>query len=219
MGGSLLRRKKRYHTLGWASEMNKGTADEKRQELMREINGGARTTEATRPPTVTEFLEQVYLPFYLGKWKESTAGTSENRLRHHIAKELRPQRLEDLTLAPLQQFLERKAASGLSFSVVDHLRWDLSSLFEMAVSEKVISVNPTAALYTPKTAKRTESQAMSADQVELALGAVECREKVILRLAIFAGMRPGELLAIQREHVRPDASGIETRQGGHRGKL
>ena len=186
------KRERRYHTLGWASEMNKGTADEKRQEFMREINGGGRTTGATRPPTVAEFLEQVYLPFYRGKWKESTAGTSENRLRHHIARELGPQRLEDLTLAPLQQFLEQKATSGLSFSVVDHLRWDLSSMFEMAVSEKVIAVNPTTALYTPKTAKRNESQAMSAHQVELALGAVEFRETVILRLAVFAGMRPGD---------------------------
>jgi len=138
------------------------------------------------------------------------------RLRHHIEKELGAHRLEDLTLAPLQQFLKRKAAAGLSFSVVDHLRWDLPSIFEMAVSEKVIAVNPTSALYTPKTAKRTESQAMSADQVELALGAVEYRERVILRLAIFAGMRPGELLAIQREHVRPDASVIEIRQRVYR---
>ncbi|MGD0134655.1 MAG: hypothetical protein ABSE57_21610, partial [Bryobacteraceae bacterium] len=38
------KRERRYHTLGWASEMTKGTADEKRQEFMREINGGGRTT-------------------------------------------------------------------------------------------------------------------------------------------------------------------------------
>ena len=81
---------RRYHTLGLAAEMNKGTADEKRQEFMREINGGVRTTKATRPPTVAEFLDQVYLPFYRGKWKESTAGTSENSLRHHIIKGLGP---------------------------------------------------------------------------------------------------------------------------------
>jgi hypothetical protein len=48
-------------------------------------------------PTVREFLDQVYLPFYRAKWKESTAGTSENRLQHHIAKELGSKRLEDLT--------------------------------------------------------------------------------------------------------------------------
>ncbi len=210
---------RRYHTLGWASEMKKGDADEKRQDFMREINGGDRTAAPVRPPTVKEFLDQVYLPFYRGKWKESTAGTTENRIQHHIVKELGTERLEDLTLAPLQQFLERKAGSGLSFSVVDHLRWDLTSMFEMAVSEKLIRVNPTSALYTPSVAKRPVGQAMSGEQVETALAAVEFRERVILQLAIFAGMRPGELLAIQREHVSADASVIEIRRRVYRGKF
>jgi len=40
---------------------------------------------------------------------------------------------------------------------------------------------------------------------------------VILQLAVFAGMRPGELLAIQREHVKPDASVIEIRRRVYRG--
>ena len=183
------------------------------------INGGDRTGIPTRPPTVQEFLEQVYLPFYRGKWKESTASTSENRLQHHIVKQLGGQRMEDLTLAGLQQFLDRKAASGLSFSIVDHLRWDLASMLEMAVSEKVITVNPTRALYTPRTAKRGESPAMSAKQVEQAVAALECREKLILHLAIFAGIRPGELLAIQREHVKADGSVIEVRRRVYRGKF
>jgi site-specific recombinase XerD len=90
---------------------------------------------------------------------------------------------------------------------------------EMAVSEKVISVNPTAALYTPKTAKRSVSHTMSAEQVELALSAVERREKVILQLAVFAGTRPGELLAIQRENVKSDGSVIEVRKRVYRGKF
>lgn len=210
---------RRYFTLGWASEMNKGEADKKREEFMREINGGNQTTTATRPPTVQEFLEQVYLPFYRGKWKESTTGTSEGRIQHHLIKELGAQRLEDLTLALLQQFLERKAASGLSFSVVDHLRWDVTSMFQLAVAEKVVALNPTAALYTPRTVPRSESSVMSAEQVERVLAAVEFREKVILQLAVFAGMRPGELLAIQRKDVRPDACVIEIRQRVYRGKL
>ena len=80
--------KRRYHTIGFASDMNKGAANEKRQEFMREINAGERTTATIRPPTVQEFLEQAYLPFYRGKWKESTADTSEGRIQHHLAKEL-----------------------------------------------------------------------------------------------------------------------------------
>jgi integrase len=210
---------RRYQTLGLASELKKGDANEKCQEFMRKINGGDRTAAPVRPPTVKEFLDQVYLPFYRGKWKESTAGTTENRIQHHIVKGLGMERLEDLTLAPLQQFLERKAASGLSFSVVDHLRWDLTSMFEMAVSEKVIRVNPTSALYTPSVAKRSISQAMSGEQVQRVLAAVEFRERVILQLAIFAGMRPGELLAIQRENVSADASVIEIRRRVYRGRF
>jgi len=210
---------RRYHTLGWASEMTKGTADDKRQEFMRDINGGTRTAAGNRPPTVKEFLEQVYLPFYRGKWKESTAATSENRIRHHLIKGLGHRRLEDLTLAPLQRFLDQKAASGLSFSIVDHLRWDLSSMFEMAVSEKAIRVNPTGALYTPNTAKKGESRSMSAEQVEKVLDAVEFREKVILQLAIFAGVRPGELLAIQQQDVADGGCKIEIRRRVYRGKF
>ena len=210
---------RRYYTLGFASDMNKGQAEEKCQEFMREINGGVRTASPVRPTTVTEFLNEVYLPFYRGKWKPSTASTSENRILTHVGKDLGRERLIDLTMGRLQKFLEQKAASGLSYSVVDHLRWDLSSMFDMAVSEQVVSTNPTTSLYTPKTAKRYKSRVMTIEQALAAIDAVEDREKVILLLAICAGMRPGELLAIQREHVSTDYSSIDIRQRVYRGKL
>ena len=44
---------RRYHTLGWATDMNKGTADEKRQDFMREINGGGRTIRSDPPANST----------------------------------------------------------------------------------------------------------------------------------------------------------------------
>jgi integrase len=213
------RGERRYSTLGWASEMNKGVADEKRQEFMRGINGGERTLGPTRPTTVKEFLEEVYLPFYRGKWKESTAGTSENRIQHHIVRELGGQRLEDLALVSLQKFLDRKAEAGLSHSIVDHLRWDITSMLEMAVSERIVRVNPATALYTPKTAKKGVGRVMSTKEVDQAIQGVEFREKVILQLAIFAGVRPGELLAIQRQHVMSAASVIEIHRRVYRGKF
>jgi integrase len=213
------RGERKYSTLGWASEMNKGEADEKRQEFMREINGGDRTPGPSRPATVKEFLEQVYLPFYRGKWKESTAGTSENRIQHHIVNELGNQRLENLALVSLQKFLDQKADAGLSHSIVDHLRWDLTSMLDMAVSERILRVNPATALYTPKAAKKGVGRVMSGKEVEQALDAVQFREKVILQLAIFAGARPGELLAVQRKHVVKDATVIEIHHRVYRGKF
>jgi integrase len=138
---------------------------------------------------------------------------------HHIVKELGDTALKDFSLTGLQAFLEQKANSGLSFSAVDHLRWDLSAIFEMAVAEKVIASNPATRLYTPKYAPRGQTRAMTAVEVNIALGAVELREQVLLHMAIFAGFRPGEMLALQRRHVLENASVVKVEQRVYRGDI
>jgi integrase len=160
----------------------------------------------------------VYLPFQRGKWKDSTSGTSENRIQAHIVMELGNDQLRGFTPTGLQGFLERKGPK-LSFSVVDHLRWDLTSICEMAVAEGVLPTNPATRLYTPKSAKKGDCPSMTVDDVETALGAVEVREKLILHLAILSGLRPGEILAIQRRHVAGDGSSVQIEQRVYRGKL
>ena len=52
----------------------------------------------------------------------------------------------------LQDLLDAKA-TGLSFSVVDHLRWDLKQVFDMTVAEGHVERNPALLLFTPKEAK------------------------------------------------------------------
>jgi hypothetical protein len=47
--------------------------------------------------------------------------------RKHIITDLGSLEIPSITRDLLQQYLEQKAALGLSFSVVDHLRWDLRS--------------------------------------------------------------------------------------------
>lgn len=187
---------------------------------MRAINGGEQTDDnPIRPVLLSEFINEVYLPFQQGKWKASTAGSSENRIRHHIVKELGAIAVEDFTLKSLQNFLERKAVAGLSFSVVDHLRWDISSILEMAVAEKLIPADPSTRLYTPKSALMGESRSMTIAEVETALGAVPPRETLMLHLAIFAGLRPGEILALRRRHVGLDGRTIQVEQRVYRGEL
>ena len=108
----------------------------------------------------------------------------------------------------------RKADEGLSFSVVDHLRWDLSAIFEMAIAEKVIEASPATRLYTPKHAPKGQTRAMSVEEVQTALDAVDLREKVLLHMAILSGFRPGEMLGLQRRHVAADGSAVNCRAAG-----
>jgi integrase len=164
---------------------------------MRGINGGDGEPQAVRPVLVTEFVSQLYLPYYRLKWKESTKVTSESRIQCHIVRDLGDRQLESFTPTKLQEYLESKAAT-YSFSVVDHLRGDLTSICTLAVAEKVLTVNPATSLYIPRSAKKGDCPVMTSDEVEKALGAVDVRDKVVLHLAILSGLRPGEMLAMQR---------------------
>ena len=83
---------------------------------MRGINGGEADPDRVRPVLVSEFVNQVFLPFYRGKWKGSTKGTSESRILFHIVGELGNDQMESFTPTGLQAFLDRKAASS-SFSL------------------------------------------------------------------------------------------------------
>lgn len=205
------------HLIGSVADFTKGQAQEEQIKFMQTVNGGKAELGA-RPALVSEFVNQMYLPFQRGKWKRSTKGTSENRIQFHIVGDLGSRQLESFTLTGLQAYLDQKAAS-YSFSMVDHLRWDLTSICEVAVAEKVLTTNPAATLYTPSTAKEGDCPVMTAVDVENALGAVEFREKLILHLAIFSGLRPGEMLAIQRRNVSPDGRSVEIEQRVYRGDL
>ena len=65
----------------------------------------------------------------------------------------------------LQGFLDAKAAE-LSFSMTDHLRWDLKQIFDMAVAEDLIRKNPAELLFTPAEAKRGPRLAMTIEEVK-----------------------------------------------------
>jgi integrase len=200
--------------------MTKSQAEHARDEFMRTINGCEDPEPGgLRPLLLSEFINQTYLPFQRGKWKKSTQGTSENRSQHHIVKELGHNALKDFSLTSLQEFLDSKVEEGLSFSTVDHVRWDINSMFEMAVAEKVIASNPATRLYTPKQAPKGVTRAMSIEEVRVALESVAMREKLLMQLAIFSGFRPGEMLALQRKHVAEDASSVYVQQRVYRGEI
>ena len=211
--------KRRFQTLG-AGNLTKSQAEQARDEFMRTINGcDEPQIGGLRPLLLSEFINQTYLPFQRGKWKKSTRGTSENRIQHHIVMGIGSNALKDFSLTSLQEFLDGKAEEGLSFSVVDHLRWDLTSVFEMAIAEKVIDANPATRLYTPKNARKGVTRAMSAEEVRASLDAVDLRESVLLHMAIFSGFRPGEMLALQRRHVLENATRVSVEQRVYRGEI
>ncbi len=66
----------------------------------------------------------------------------------------------------LQDLLDEKAKAGLSFSVVDHLRWDMKQIFDMAVAEGHVERNPALLLFTPKEAAKPVRRVMTMKEVQ-----------------------------------------------------
>lgn len=208
---------RKYATLGLYSKMSKTDAQAKRDELLNEVN--ARNAKAPDPDiTFGEFLEGVALPFLRSKWKRSTAATTENRIKHHLGEEFGEKKLSSLGLKGLQSFLNAKAET-LSRSVVAHLRWDLRAIFKLAIAEGYADRDPTGALFTPKAAAPSPSPSMTKEEVEHYITVFEQRESVIAHLALFAGMRPGEILALQRRHISGDCRKARIEQRLYRGDI
>jgi integrase len=203
------RGQKRSKVLGRVADMPKGEAEAQMLIILKPLNEDAGC--AQKPVyTFTGYLEEVFLPLCRRKWKESTRMTTEPRMMFHLKPALGGQPLRSITRDQLQALLDEKAET-LSRSIVDHLRWDLNNILKTAMSDGLIESNPAAGLFTPPCKEPGEKFCMSAADILLALSELDLRERLIFRLAVFGGLRPGEILAIRLGNVREDSILIDKR--------
>jgi integrase len=202
---------KRKVSLGPAKTTRKRDAEEELAKILAPING--RRGGPTPDMKFGQFIRSVYLPFYSRKWKGSTTETNEDRIRHHLISEYEDRPLASFNRSrdELQEFLDRKAIAGLSYSTVAHLRWDLRQIFRMAASEQYLARNPAELLFIPRNAPRNETRRMTVDEVRDFLVVLELRERVIGGLAVLAGMRPGEIFALTRGKAESEYANIQQR--------
>ena len=81
----------------------------------------------------------------------------------------------------------------------------------MAVAEGKIERNPALLLFTPREAKKPVRVAMTIREVQLCFSVLEQRERLISKLAILAGMRPGEIFGLTWERLTEKYADIRQR--------
>ena len=116
----------------------------------------------------------------------------------------------------LQDFLDAKAAT-FSNSLVSKLRWDLKQIFTMAQAEGLTERNPAQLLSIPKVEKRPNRAVMMSAQIGACLAALNSREQLIVKFAVLAGMRPGEIFALRWGYVAETY--VEVKQRVYEGVL
>lgn len=186
---------KRSKVLGLCSEIPKAQAETMLASILQPINAQICSQRAPSQ-RFGEYVEKVFLPLFRQKWKESTRGTSEADIMRYLVSAFEAKPLQAITRSIMQSFLDNKALQ-LSSSVVGHLRWHFNAIFRMAKSDGLVEFNPAEALYASEGTNSGEKRHMSAEQVKLAIQALDLEGRLIFRMAVFDGMRPGELFAIR----------------------
>jgi integrase len=206
---------RRTKTLGTKSEMTKTDARKKLDAILAPINSWSGAGNWNM--RTGDFIRDIYYPFCRRKWKRSTRMTTEERIDKHIIPELEESEIRTVSRVRLQEFLDRKAAAGCSFSVVNNLRFNLRHIFWVAVSDGYTERNPADLLFTPRDAKRTVQRVATAAEITAAFAVLDLRERLILKLAGIAGMRPGEIFALKWASLEPLYA--EVRQRIYRGDV
>jgi integrase len=111
----------------------------------------------------------------------------------------------------LQEVLDEKTNEGFSRNTVNHLRWDLNHIFKRAVSTGILKLNPAEELFTPRECTNEQVRVMTLEEVNLGLTVLPLRERLVYKLAVLAGMRPGEIVGLKRKNVQGIAADIRQR--------
>ena len=197
--------KDRSRILGKFGEMTKSKACDEMSKIVAPVNAGS-TVNLSPEITVRNFVEGVFLPFYRRKWKRITNESRTTSIMRHIVGEFGSRKLCSITRQEMQRFLDDR--KHLAASMVDHLRWDLKQILDLAIAEGIITKNPayvppgTMLLFVPRECRPPSRPVMTMDEAKTAFNAVDLRERVVLKLAVIAGMRCSEIFGLRRGRVK-----------------
>lgn len=143
-------------------------------------------------------------------------------LEQHVHPVLGDRPLDEIRIGDVVPILERLKADG-KYATADYVRRVLKQLFSHAVLDETLVVSPTAELRGQRTSKRgrldetgsatTGLQIWTPDEVKVFLAALDgnpAREMLIV--ALFTGLRRGEIVALRREDVSADMKRLSVRR-------
>ncbi|HVC08018.1 MAG TPA: tyrosine-type recombinase/integrase [Solirubrobacterales bacterium] len=153
-------------------------------------------------------------------YKPSVVRQYERSIRIYVRPELGSKKLSSLTRVELQDFADRLLTTGLDPSSVKNTLIPLRVIYRRAFARSEVAINPTAGLELP--ASRGRRQRI-ADPVEAAalIEALRPEERPLWALALYSGLRRGELWALRWEDVDLEAGVIHVRRGWdmHEGEI
>ena len=150
--------------------------------------------------TVGEWLN-TWISEYTADWKPLTVCNYSKQIKKHLIPRLGAAKLEDLDTHTIQLFYNSLTKSGLAPKTVKNIHGVLHAALEQAISNGYIHKNPTAGCKLPKVV-RPEIKPLEPEEIARMLK--EAKKDAydnLFIVAMFTGMRQGELLGLSWDNV------------------
>ncbi|HVC06148.1 MAG TPA: site-specific integrase [Solirubrobacterales bacterium] len=144
-------------------------------------------------------------------YKPSVIRGYSQSIRLYIKPEMGSRKLSSLSRVDVQDFADRLLATGLDPSTVKNILKPLRVIYRRALARSEVAINPTTALELPACRGR---RLRIADPVEAAalIEALPASDRAVWGLALYAGLRRGELWALRWEDIDLEAGVIHVRR-------
>lgn len=195
---------------------SKKAAERLLAERVAAINGG---TYADLTPATFEEFSILWLEKYAEpRLKDSTIESYARHLRLHWIPAFGTTPLNRITTSRVEEVVNDLLAGGLSGRSVNNALVVLKLELKHAVRWGYLAISPAEQVQRVRV-EREEMRAMTPDQVKRLLAAADPEGWLLLTLAVFTGLRRGELLALQWGDVNWKAAQVSVQRSLWKGKF
>jgi integrase len=148
-------------------------------------------------------------------YKPSAVRSYKQVLEACVLPELGRQKLSAISSTTLQDLVDRLAARGLAPSTIRNTLLPLRAIYRRALNRGEVAINPTLKLALPAVRGRRERIAHP-DEAAALIAALPLGERAVWAVALYAGLRLGELQALDWNHVDLDLNLLQVERSWDR---
>jgi integrase len=134
------------------------------------------------------------------RYKSSVVRGYGRALNLRLLPQFGSRRLSDVHRSELQRFVEQLVGEGLAASTIHNALMPLRAIFRREVAQGRLAVNPTSGLQLPAV-RGTRDRIADPEEASALILALPIEDRAVWATALYAGLRRGELMALQWSDV------------------
>jgi integrase len=196
---------------------SKKAARREADSYLPQFNDGTRRPQAAL--TFHDFWNNYFVKEVLPNRKFATDQVYRRLASVHLLPIFGPQRLSDISRFDVQRFVGLKQRQGYAPKTLAHLRNLLSKVFSAAVKWGWLSANPATGVELPPMQKRREARLLTLAEITALSQNLTEPARTIFVLAVLAGLRIGEILALRTDDLDLASGFVFVRRNVYRGHI